>query len=428
MIKIKIIHFSDTHISHKRTKNIKDSWKIQGRTTWIEDDHNRAFSEAIDIAIESDCDYLVHSGDLFDIPVKNNLSSPSEATRAFVIEEFHRFFEGTNNRAPIIIIDGNHGTFLTRNHSTLEVIAAAFPKKVYLATNYDLKKAITQKKPLKVEFDEINFYLFPYFDFSSRKAVKQRYEEWVQNYQQPDDSKMNVAIAHGMTKGIDLSEYLFQFNYDYVALGHNHLQAREAENMWQAGSTQRYTFTERNYLLGVLEVELHKSVKPIIRPRNIRSLRDMAQYEIVLNEKYSLIDLEKEVERILLKYKKPFEGETATRLKLTFTGQALVNQWWRMEDYLLEFQSKALSNDYNLLEFRWDHSNLSKISPMSLQKGAKIHEYLIEDPIKDFEKYLRNIDFGEEESLQEYLEQGVKLIEEAFSADGDGTLKEEFEE
>ncbi|MHA1408550.1 MAG: metallophosphoesterase, partial [Candidatus Heimdallarchaeaceae archaeon] len=139
---MKIIHLSDTHVSHRKFINVRDSWKIPNRVTWIEEDYCLGFKQALDIAVESNCDYVVHAGDLFDVPVGRNLVGPTEYSRTFVVSALKDFFEKTNYSVPFILIDGNHGTYLTRNYSTIEFIQAAFPKTVFIATNFHLKKAI----------------------------------------------------------------------------------------------------------------------------------------------------------------------------------------------------------------------------------------------------------------------------------------------
>ena len=112
-------------MSHRKFRNVKDLWKVHNRVTYIEDDFCLAFKQALDIAAKSDYDYLIHSGDFFDIPVGRNFAGPTEYSRTFVLKALKEFFEKTKYSIPLIIIDGNHGTFLTRNYSTIEFLQAA---------------------------------------------------------------------------------------------------------------------------------------------------------------------------------------------------------------------------------------------------------------------------------------------------------------
>ncbi|GAJ20486.1 unnamed protein product, partial [marine sediment metagenome] len=49
---VKIVHLSDTHVSHRRFKYVKDSWKINNRLTWIEEDYCKGFQKAMEEAAE----------------------------------------------------------------------------------------------------------------------------------------------------------------------------------------------------------------------------------------------------------------------------------------------------------------------------------------------------------------------------------------
>ncbi|MHA1304136.1 MAG: metallophosphoesterase family protein [Candidatus Heimdallarchaeaceae archaeon] len=421
---VKILHLADTHLAHRRFHNVRDDWKESNRITWIEADFANSFHEALEIAKSSNCDYLVHAGDLFDVPVARNLSAPTEYSRAFVINELHEFFKETEYKVPLILIDGNHGTYLYRNYSTLEFIQAAFPNQVFLATNYDLKKAILENKPLKVEFEDVNFYLFPYFKFGRSTTHDRKYDEWIRENQTPDPSKINIAVAHGMTKGDDLHDFLFQFPYDYVALGHDHHQKRISKNMWQAGSTEKYTFTERNQKKGVLEVIVEKGKDPIVTPKLLSKNREMKQFKIKVDTNMSSRDFEAKVRELLEPFHTPFDGETAVRFKIMIEGNIELSRWWNMEDLLTNIQNEVFAEDYNILEFRWDASNVSKTAPTQLTKGAKISLYLIEDPVKDFERYIRSKNIEDQELAMQYIEVGADLIKEVFS---DGSVHEESE-
>ncbi len=413
---VKIAHIADTHLSHRRRIDVRDEWKEDKRLRLIEYDFNRAFQNAMEMIAASQIDYLVHAGDLFDVPVGRNLSSPSEYSRAFIIQELQKFFQKTSYKIPLIIIDGNHGTFLTRNNSTLEFVQAAFPDHIHLATNYDLKKAIVNDNPLIVEFEEVNFYLFPYLDFSKSSKWKKMYDNWMLNNQKPAPDKVSIAIVHGMQKGKDLPDLLFEFNYDYVALGHNHQQVKIAENMWFSGSMENLTFAERNQVKGFLEVNITKDHGPIVFPKKIGQTRKMKQFEIIINKDMTSLDLEKAVREKMSTFKETFDKETAARLKFAFKGTVFLTQWWNFEDLLVEIQKDAFSNEYNILEFRWDTRELDRTTPVSVMKGAKIQDYLIEDPVKDFERYIRSLSLEDQLKAQEYITKGAEIIKSVFGS------------
>ena len=422
---VKILHFSDTHVSHRRYRDVKDSWKLEQRVTWIEEDYCIGFEQALDIALKVKPDYLIHSGDLFDIPVGRNLSGPSEYSRTYVIKSLKDFFSKIKKKTPLIIIDGNHGTFLTRNYSTLEFVEAAFPENVYVFTNYELKNAIRKNTPLIQEFPDVKFYLFPYFQFGKLENWSKTYESWLRNNQQPDPAKISIAVAHGMVRGLDLHELILQYKYDYVALGHDHQQHKVKKNAWQAGSTARYTFAERTQDKGVLEVEVQKGEDPIVLPKQIEYVRTMQQIEIPLKVDMNVAVFEKQIREYIEKNKKKYDGITAVRLKLKFTGSVLLSNWWGMEDILTDIQKEIFSDDYNILEFRWDSGEVTKRAPISFQKGAKIQDYLVEDPMKDFERYIRSLSMEDERQAKMFIELGGKIIEEVFETSS--SIKEEVE-
>ncbi|UJG41165.1 MAG: metallophosphoesterase [Candidatus Heimdallarchaeum aukensis] len=423
---VKIAHMSDTHLSHRRVRNVRDSWKERYRVSWIENDFSLAFQRALDAAIETKCDFLVHSGDLFDVPVKRNTTSPSEYARAIAISEIRRFLEATHFKVPIIIIDGNHGTYLYRNNSTIEFIKSAFPENVFIATNYDLKRAIVKNEPLKVEFEEINFYLFPYLEFKSMANYEELYDEWISKCQEPEDGKINVAVAHGMFRNLDLHEKLFSFPYDYVALGHDHQQRKYAPNAWQAGSTEKYTFAERGQEKGILEVIIEKGKNLHINPIKVVSQREMKQFEVELSSDMSALTVEEKIRELVASYRKNFDGNTAARIKVKLQGKTSLSYWWTIEDRLVEIQKNVLTEEYNILEFRWDEEELKKSIPQSLAKTPQMDQYLIEDPVRDFVNYLKNLEIDDEVKFEQYAKLGPEIIKEVFS-EGFISSKEELE-
>lgn len=423
---VKILHMSDTHVSHRRSRDVRDSWKIQNKIGWIENDFGQSFKETIGIAAKGNYDYVVHAGDLFDIPVGRNISSPSEVSRALVISEIHKFILKTEGKVPFIIIDGNHGTYFTKDNSTLEYLQAAFPDVVYIATNMQIKQAIMNNEPLKIEFDNVIFYLFPYFKFGVVESHSKAYEEWLRNNQQPDDGKIAIAIAHGMDVGVDLHEYVLQYSYDYVALGHDHHQKQRKKNAWFSGSTSKYTFAEIKHEKCVLEVEIEKNSTPVVNPIKLIPRREMKQFDLSLKSDINEVDFENKIREHLHSYKKKFDGNTAIRLKFKFSGNVLLTNWWRMEDTLLELQKECFSDNYNILELRWDAGNIVKQAPPSMIKSAKFHEFLIENPVKDFERYIRSKTIAETDLAQVLIQTGAEIIKEVF---GDAaTITETSEE
>ncbi|MHA1224457.1 MAG: hypothetical protein ACTSP3_14615, partial [Candidatus Heimdallarchaeaceae archaeon] len=234
-------------------------------------------------------------------------------------------------------------------------------------------------------------------------------EEWLRNNQQPDASKFSIAVAHGMEKNQDLHELILTYPYSYVALGHDHKQKRISDNAWQAGSTVKYTFAERKNTNGILEVQIMKGEKPVVLPKLIESKRELKQFAINLNSETSPRILEQKIHETIDQLKGKFDGETASRVKFTLDGVVRLTSWWEMEDIFQEKQKEVFSEDYNIIEFRWDTKDLEKSIPMSYEKGAKIYDYLVENPAKDFERYIRSLGMEDENLAKLIIEQGENL-------------------
>ena len=87
-----------------------------------------------------------------------------------------------------------------------------------------------------------------------------------------------------------------------------------------------------------------------------------------------------------------------------------------MEDILVDIQKEVFADTYNVLEFRWDDGELVKRAPISQQKGVKIYEYLIDDPVKDFEKYIRSLGIPDEKHAKQMIELGAGIVDEVFNS------------
>ena len=122
----------------------------------------------------------------------------------------------------------------------------------------------------------------------------------------------------------------------------------------------------------------------------------MIQFEVDLKSDTTPTSFEDAIREKLVELKKKFVGETASRVKVKLEGTIFLSNWWAIEDILGDIQKEVFDNTYNILEFRWDDGGLVKRAPVSQQKGVKLYEYLVDDPVKDFEKYInkRSLTFG----------------------------------
>ncbi|MCK5409011.1 MAG: hypothetical protein KAJ30_01995, partial [Candidatus Heimdallarchaeota archaeon] len=193
-------------------------------------------------------------------------------------------------------------------------------------------------------------------------------------------------------------------------------QRKVKKNAWQAGSTEKYTFAERNQEKSVLEVQIAKGKDPVILTKPVESKRKMIQFQISLKSDTTPTAFEKTIREKLVELKKKFVGETASRVKVKLEGNIILSNWWAMEDILVDIQKEVFADTYNILEFRWDDGELVKRAPISQQKGVKIYEYLIEDPVKDFEKYIRSLGIEDEKHAKQMIELGAVIVDEVFNS------------
>ena len=86
---MKFIHVTDTHLG-KRESRIEER----------EQDFYKAFEQVIDKAIEEKVDFVVHSGDLFDV------ARPPTRTLIFAVKQLTRL---KDEGIPCYIAAGSHG-------------------------------------------------------------------------------------------------------------------------------------------------------------------------------------------------------------------------------------------------------------------------------------------------------------------------------
>ncbi|UJG41161.1 MAG: hypothetical protein K9W45_01550 [Candidatus Heimdallarchaeum aukensis] len=152
----------------------------------------------------------------------------------------------------------------------------------------------------------------------------------------------------------------------------------------------------------------------------------MKQFEVELSSDMSALTVEEKIRELVASYRKNFDGNTAARIKVKLQGKTSLSYWWTIEDRLVEIQKNVLTEEYNILEFRWDEEELKKSIPQSLAKTPQMDQYLIEDPVRDFVNYLKNLEIDDEVKFEQYAKLGPEIIKEVFS-EGFISSKEELE-
>ncbi|MGQ4873598.1 MAG: metallophosphoesterase family protein [Promethearchaeia archaeon] len=419
---IKIIHVADTHLGFRLRSDFRKEWYKFGEIRWYENEFYEKWNEFLDFCIDKQdsIDFIVHAGDLFHNPFPGNPYPPPEPARRVVVEGLKRFFKDTENKIPFILIDGNHGVFQGYRYTLMDSITAIFPN-VYYFSVWDLRKAISEKKPLICEFSDKNtrFYLFPYFDFMTLKDYEILYNEWIEQ-QRPKGDAIEIAVAHCSTLDQTQHVKLGTFNYSYVALGHEHNQRKLTNRMFFSGSFVPMHFNEVDFTNGFLEVSIEKGKEPIIKEHIFENERDFKIIEIEVNPSSTSSSVLNDLIRELEPYKTgTWNGKTAARLKINFIGNVPLKNFWELNEQLTSVRSKILNQDsYNLLQLKLTWNEVSKDIEDDL-KPEIIKEYILSDPKSEFLDYIKSkIKPEEGYDLELLAEIAVDVLEKALKKSG----------
>ena len=241
---MKIIHFSDTHLGFSDL-DITNDEGINQR----EADFYHAFSDVIDAIIETNPDYVIHTGDLF------HRASPSNRAITFALTQLKRLEKA---HIPLVIIAGNHSTPRT---TTSSPIIEAF-------RSLDNVHAVFRQKYEKVEFDDIVFHGLPHIN--DERIIEGELDEIESNI---DPKKKNIMMMHCSVGSQYLMHEFGEWVYpkereeifekmDYVALGHWHgfNSVGKHPNVYYAGSTERTSSADKRDDKGYVLLELDDTV------------------------------------------------------------------------------------------------------------------------------------------------------------------------
>ncbi len=187
---MRFAHLADTHLGYRQ-------YNLDER----EEDFYRAFHEAIDKIIAAECDFVVHSGDLFD--------NPRPHVRAMV-EAMAGLEKLRDAGIKVFGIAGNHDVLMRRG--------AMPPQRLYRSMEF-----LTPMKPWRV-FDGVFICGLPYHSRVHSQALREKLRELAE--EGADYEKKILMLHQGMDKYFPL-EYELKFNelpggFDYYALGHVH--------------------------------------------------------------------------------------------------------------------------------------------------------------------------------------------------------------
>ena len=415
---VKIIHISDTHIGFNLASDCRSDWKEVQKVQFYEDDFYQAWNGFIEFCISNkdEIDFIVHSGDLFHHPFPKQSRATPEPAREVLMTSLIKLYEQTD--IPMIIIGGNHGVYKEFRFSTLDSLFLPF-KHVHYCSKWDLIQAIQDKKPLFIDFPEkeIRFFLFPYFDWSQSKLHAQLYNEWI-TFQEPQKGTINIAVVHGSNIDDTLHGKIERFDYDYIALGHEHNLRKIRNNAWDSGSLVRLNFNELNNKNGFLEVKIPEKGQLKVIPHEIKSPRKFKQFDIQFDSTETNEIILARVNKELDEFHTEWDGSTAARVKIILIGSLPLKQSWKLNQHIEILQRKMLSdNDFNIIQLKIERA--SKILDDARTPKPKIIEgFILEDPKKELEEFIRLKYAPEMEfDIELLVDQALQTLEDVLKED-----------
>ncbi|TKJ22085.1 MAG: hypothetical protein CEE43_07665 [Promethearchaeota archaeon Loki_b32] len=425
---VKFVHMSDTHLGYRARRGTTNKWAIENYSKPYEQEIYDCFLKVmIDVSKIKDLDYLVHCGDIFHHPSKYGSYPPPEPARRILKQGLQIFFENTSNQVPFIYIEGNHGIFRGYEYTPFEshINKDQYPN-LYYFKERDLIEAIKSDKPLNLEFPDkkVRFYLFPFFEFKSFETYTSAYNNWIKNQQPKDNEYINIAVAHGSAGDETLHSKVNSddFNYDYVALGHEHGFKKVSRNHYYSGGLLPLNFKERHENQAYLIVNIDDKTRELTRKTKFTDKEIKRVFEIIkidVSPQDSSEDLIKKIKNELNKYvlNGGFNHNTSARLKFNFEGEIAFEKNWQINDLMLKIRRSCFSqpDKYNMLQLIWKISDISETREDDISAGV-IQDYILEKPDDEFKTFV-NEKLSEDKTeynVDKLTEFGMKAIKKAL--------------
>ncbi|TFF67577.1 hypothetical protein EU520_01395 [Candidatus Thorarchaeota archaeon] len=419
---VRIAHLSDTHLGARPREGIRRNvWAVEMRVRLLENDFYARFQEIFDKIADLDppVDLVVHSGDLYESPWEGNPSQPPVVAQETALSVIKGFIEKTG--IPVLIIEGNHGLYRTMDVSLLDSLNISV-EELNVATQVDLKRALSKGEPLKFSYDKLDVFCFPFMEYSVLESANlvTDFNDWITTHQKPESKRPSIGVAHGMELDQSLFGAIFSMGYDYIALGHDHRMHKHSDNAWYAGSPERWRFDEVRHDKGFLEVDIEHGKKPKVT-------KHVLEYDRPVLNKEIEIEVDDTVQSVLAKIQDYFVDEglqaewdpdTAARVRLVFKGDSPrfsgLDLTVAMEGMRVDVLSPE--SDYNLSQLVWSIRQ-KDISHDPAAYPEIESEYLIEDPKTDFESYLDTLKIGEDYDSDILTKVAVRALEFAVGRD-----------
>ena len=415
----RIAHISDTHLGTRPSNGVRHNlWAEEMKTQLLENDFYERFAELFDKIAEVDppVDVVIHSGDLYNSPWEGNPSQPPIHAQITAMKVLQEFIKKTG--IPVLIIEGNHGLFKFYEVSLLDSLKLGVPG-LRIATQQDLKQAIREGTSLEFSFDNLDVLCFPFIDSAVLRSSNMidTYDDWITTHQKRERLRPTVAVTHGMKLDDTLYSAIFTMGYDYIALGHDHRQAKHTKNAWYAGSPERWRFDETSYRKGFLVVEIEAGKDPVITQHHLEFKRKVLNDKITINEDDTVESVVEHVEDWFSKNDlvAGWDPTTAARIRLVFEGQSKRLTGFDLGIALENFRQKVLSHNskYNVAQFIWELRQSSDAEYTSASYPEIESEFLIEDPETDFKGYLETLEIDKKYDIETLTKIAVTSLEYA---------------
>ena len=398
---VKIIQISDSHLGYRTRRGVINKWAIQNYSKPYEQEIYDLFLKVMtDISLIKNLDFVVHCGDMFHHPSKFSSYPPPEPARRAFKDGLDIFFDNTSNQIPFIYVEGNHGIFRGYEYTPFEShIQVERYSNLHYYKQRDLLTAIKNNEPLKLDFPakKVRFYLFPYFEFQDYEVYETAYDNWIEN-QHPigNEGNINIAVAHGSAGDYTLHRKINSndFDYDYVALGHEHGLKKLSKNHYYSGSLLPMNFKEINENQGYLIVDINNDTKLLNVERvftNKQLQRTFEILQIIANPDQSPSDLEHLINNELKLFisDEGFNPKTAARLKFNFTGEITIERNWQINEIMSRIRRDCFSqpDKFNILQIIWKIVDMSESFEDDISPGI-IQDYILEHPDEEFKSFV----------------------------------------
>ena len=214
---MRIAHIADTHLGYR-----------SGTTPRRDEDFAASWIQACRDIVQAEPDLVLHAGDVFHRP------NPSwGAVKTFL--DGAEILEGTH--APVLGISGNHDSsrIMTKNN-VFNVLGGVLTN---LDISYDDFPVIDRPRGLNTTIVRLSHQALLARDLK---------EKWEYAVSQLGDTQYTILVAHGGVLSLeksqeqgsfDIPDFVFDYPWDYAALGHLHMAQPFGKRGWYSGSIER---------------------------------------------------------------------------------------------------------------------------------------------------------------------------------------------